>query len=110
MKDAKKEMIVILCFYCCIAAVEAVHFLAPFKHDDVYDVYKRTVVMGGEQGAFIRRQAYTAYANCYQKTGDKAIARKHGMDVIQQHIFEIFNVIPSPNRPTAEPSACLGRE
>jgi hypothetical protein len=104
---AKGEMIVILCC-CCYAA--AAHYLAPFKHDDVYDLYKRTVVMGGEQGAFIRRQAYTAYANCYQKTGDKTVARKHGMDVIQQHIFEIFNIIPSPNRAMAEPSPCLGRQ
>ncbi len=100
-------IIIILCA-CCYAA--RAHYLAPFKHNDVYDLYKRTVVMGGEQGAFIRRQAYSAYANCYQKTGDKAIARKHGMDVIQQHIFEIFNVIPSPNRPMAEPSPCLGRQ
>lgn len=99
-------IIIIILGVCCVAAYA--QYLAPFKHDDVYDLYKRTVVMGGEQGAFIRRQAYTAYANCYQKTGDKDVARKHGLDVIQQHIFEIFNIIPSPNRPKAPPSACLG--
>jgi hypothetical protein len=72
--------------------------------------YNRAVLMQGAQGDYIRQRAYNAYANCLHKTGDKDVARKHGMDVIQGHIFELFNIAPSPNRPPPHAAAevCLG--
>jgi len=80
-------------------------FIFATADDDMYD---RAVLMHGAKGDLIRRNAYNAYAECLRKTGDEEAARKYGMDVIQKHIFEIFNILTPPNRPTAPPSACLG--
>jgi len=95
-RNEKQKMSLIILFFIIIAVAD---------YDDMYD---RAVLMHGAKGDLIRRNAYNAYAECLRKTGDEEAARKYGMDVIQKHIFEIFNVLTPPNRPTAPPSACLG--